>query len=329
MLQVRLFGAWVVFLLGACSSTPQSLRLYELPPDDIAQVVELSEVPFFPQQSYQCGPAALATLLNAQQLEVSAEELMPQVYIPKLKGSLQIEMIATARAYGLLSYPLQHRLDDILREVNAGHPVLVLQNLFFDFYPAWHYAVIIGYDLNEKKLLLRSGEIKRHQISFATFERTWKRASYWAYVLLKPGEIPVTANPLEYLKVSQELSVSSSPQVALPAFRQATVIWQEHPLTWMALGNAAFEAEDYEAAEQAFTKAIEQNPENALAWNNLAYVFKSKHCLMQAQQAIECAVHLKPEDQNILQSKKEISAGLPEKPGQCHDLKCPIDTDGF
>ena len=42
--------------------------------------VELTQTPFFPQQSHQCGPAALATALGASGVDVTPDDLVPQTY---------------------------------------------------------------------------------------------------------------------------------------------------------------------------------------------------------------------------------------------------------
>ena len=42
------------------------------------RAVELAQTPFFPQDRYQCGPAALATVLGAAGVHVTPEELVPE-----------------------------------------------------------------------------------------------------------------------------------------------------------------------------------------------------------------------------------------------------------
>ena len=64
-------------------------------------------------------------------VKVTPEELVPQVYLPERKGSLQVEMLAAARRHGMVSYQLAPRFEDVLREIAAGTPVVVLQNLGF------------------------------------------------------------------------------------------------------------------------------------------------------------------------------------------------------
>ena len=109
-------------------------------------------------------------------------------------------MIATARSYGLLTYPLDKQLKNLLTELSAGNPVLVFQNLTFSLWPQWHYAVAVGYDLDRAELILRSGTFRERRTSFAKFERSWQRVDHWAYVVMKAGEIPASANSGDYLR---------------------------------------------------------------------------------------------------------------------------------
>src|SRR5690606_29566356 len=89
--------AWL--LSGCASLFPQTAELREGLPEGLPERVELKSVPFFPQDEYQCGPAALATSLAATGVKVTPTELVPQVYLPERKGSLQVEMLAAARRH--------------------------------------------------------------------------------------------------------------------------------------------------------------------------------------------------------------------------------------
>lgn len=318
-----LSGVFFSLLLSACVSSPQTNRITQQPPADIRPHHELTDTAFFPQKAYQCGPAALATVLDSQQIKIHPDELVDKVYIPGRKGSLQIEMIATARSYGLMPYKLAPELSDLLKEVDSGRPVLVFQNLAFEWVPRWHYAVVVGYDLTTKQLVLRSGTDKRRLVSFKTFEQTWQRAEHWAYILVGPGQIPVTAKPLNYTKAATELLKSGFKKEALASFRAATNHWPNQTLPHMALGNAQYQAKQYANAQQSFSKAITAEPENAQAWNNLAYSYIAQQCRVAAIKAIGCAVRLAPNDQNLSDSLKEIVGQYDIKPGQCQVPQCP------
>ncbi|MEJ2087904.1 MAG: PA2778 family cysteine peptidase, partial [Gammaproteobacteria bacterium] len=157
--------------------------------------IELSEVPFFPQNRYQCGPAALATVLVASGVDITPDRLVPEVYLPSRRGSLQIELQAAARRHGRLPYELAPDLEVLLDTVTTGMPVLVLQNLGFSWLPRWHYGVVVGYDPGRSAVLLRSGRERRRAEPVGRFQRTWSLAGRWAVVALRPGEIQATASP--------------------------------------------------------------------------------------------------------------------------------------
>ena len=65
----------------------------------VPQQIELEGDAILPQREYQCGPAALATVLAASGVAVTPDDLTARVYIPERRGSLQPEMIAATRAY--------------------------------------------------------------------------------------------------------------------------------------------------------------------------------------------------------------------------------------
>ena len=59
-------------LSGCASLMPQTKELAKGLPAGLPEKVELTGTPFFPQTEYQCGPAALATVLNAAGVKVTA-----------------------------------------------------------------------------------------------------------------------------------------------------------------------------------------------------------------------------------------------------------------
>ena len=169
----------LVSLLAGCASAPK----WPAPETHQAMLpdrVVLDDVPFYPQERYQCGPASLAMMLNSQGLSSNPDILKELVYIPGREGSLQVEMIAGARAHGMLVYPLDGRLKSVLTEIAAGNPVLVMQNLRFGWWPQWHFAVVIGYDAGERDLILHTDTRKHEAIDLEVFANTWGRADNWA-----------------------------------------------------------------------------------------------------------------------------------------------------
>ncbi len=295
----------LLLLLQACATPPQSLQLLKSPPD-IPSRVELESVPFYAQRDYQCGPAALATIINHYHKETTPEELLPLVYIPELKGTLQIELKAAAKRFDRLAVELDGKLISILREVANGNPVLVMQNLGLGTLPFWHYAVIIGYDLQNQQIILRSGEIKRLVRPFAVFERTWQRAANWSLVMVPPDVIPETVSEKQYINAAVELEAGPNPQAGQLAYKTAIKHWPNNYVLQMGLGNSSYRVKDFHLAKQAFRAATEIQPDRPEAWNNLAYALLNSGDGQQALKAIEQSIILAPDNEEYQKSKAEI-----------------------
>jgi tetratricopeptide (TPR) repeat protein len=307
-----------------CAAVPQTLQLSR-EPGNLPRRVLLDEVAFFPQVKYQCGPAALATVLSYSNVDVVPDSLIDKVFIPERNGSLQIEMVATARSYGKITYPLEKQLKALLTELAAGNPVLVFQNLALPIWPQWHYAVAVGYDLDSAELILRSGTYREHRLSLATFERTWQRGGYWAYIILQAGEIPATATAKDYLLATYDLERAGFKQLALKSYRRAADNWPQNTAALMALGNSEYSMGHMAQAQSVFTRVIKQNPEDGAAWNNLAYALAGGGCHQAAVSAVKCASQLAPSDINIQHSLNEILAMDNTAGESCQISNCPVE----
>jgi len=283
-----------VFLLGwlAGCATPQTQALLQNRSEQLPPRVELTGVPFHPQEIHQCGPASLSMVLNAGGAMASPQELTEQVYLPGREGSLQIEMLAAARRNGLIAYELAPELNDLLAEVAAGSPVLVLQNLALSWYPRWHYAVVIGYDLERAEIILRSGLERRQVVPLTTFEHTWKRSGYWGMLAMPPGQMPRTATESAYVASAVALEQAGHAQGAAAAYEAALLRWPTNLTARIGLGNAAYANHDFPRAENAYRQATLDHPESAIAFNNLAQTLADQQRYAEALIAAHQAVSL-------------------------------------
>jgi len=280
-------------LLSGCVSLPQSDALRREGAAGLPLRVELDTVPFFAQEEYQCGPAALAMALNAAGVAVTPDSLTDEVYIPGRKGSLQVEMVASARRHGLLAYVLAPELKDVLAEVAAGNPVVVLQNLgLWAFHPYWHYAVVIGYDLEKHQIVLHSGSKAQRVMSLGLFEFLWIDGGRWAMVALTPGRLPASANEARYAAAASDLEQSGRNAEAHRAYAALVERWPAHLIGWMGLGNTAYALGRKVEAEAAFRRATRLHPLAAAAFNNLAQTLADQGKLDAALDAARTAVSL-------------------------------------
>jgi TPR repeat/Peptidase_C39 like family len=286
-----LLAIWLAAMAG-CASVPfHEPSVSPALASRLPQQVKLTAVPFHPQEPYQCGPAALATVLGYAGIERSVPSLVDDVYVPKRQGSLPTEMLAATRRAGALPYELTPTLDALLQEIAAGHPVVVLQNMRWEFWPQWHYAVVVGYDLSRRTLVLRSDTEARLQMPLADFDDSWRKAQRWAFVVMPLQELPATANESDYVKAAASLELVS-PMMAQRAYETALRQWPDSALARIGLGNTYYKMGQLDAAGQAYRQVTQDHPQSADAWNNLAQVLFEQGQASQAWGAAQHAVAL-------------------------------------
>lgn len=254
----------VVQLVGCAGRAPALDAVVDRAP------VELVATPFHPQTALQCGPAALATVLGAEGLRVTPAELQPRLFLPERGGSLQTELVATARHHGRIPMPLDTRMQAIADALAADYPVLVLQNLGTPWTPVWHYAVVVGLDPDRERVVLRSGTERRRFEDSADFMRSWSYAGRWAVVAADPKEVPAFASPREWLRAAAPAEGAGELALAESAYAAAVARWPESALAHAALGNARHARGEVEAARDAWQHALALDPDLDAARRNLA-----------------------------------------------------------
>ncbi len=317
----------VMLWLAGCAGNPPVLDTLPYR-DTLPQSLELTSTPFFPQQAWQCGPAALATVLAASGVEVTPDQLVGKVYLPQRRGSLQLELVASTRRYRRLPYQLDPELPALLAELVAGHPVLVLQNLGFESYPVWHYAVVIGFDVQADTLVLRSGD--RRQLVMATqqFMRSWDRAGNWALVILRPGEFPAQVNTQHYLEAVAALEGTGRIETAAEYYRSALERWPGNSLALFGLGNCYYQLGQLPEAERQYRRVLAIQPGDAAARNNLAQSLYDRGCHAAAFAEVEAGLAMAPEDSPVRDSLLEIRDALVNRTVlPATSVTCPVASE--
>lgn len=254
---------------------------------------ELEATPFFPQEIDHCGPAALATTLVAAGIDTTPEALAPSVFLPARKGSLPLDVIGGARRAGALAVRVAPTLDALLGLVRDGHPVVVLQNLGLSWYERWHYAVVVGHDLDRREIVLRSGRTRREVLSIFTFDHTWARSGRWALLVLAPGTAPppgVEVGP--YTDAALALERLGNLPAAQAAYRAGHDRWPDDMPLAIGLGNTAYAQGDLDAAEAALRAAAKAHPASDVVLNNLAHVLMERGRFDEAEALAQRAVDL-------------------------------------
>jgi tetratricopeptide (TPR) repeat protein len=321
---VRLAAAVICTWLSGCAelSLPDAVKYKHLP-DSHA----ISGLPYFPQQADQCGPASLATMLGARDITVTPQELRAKVYIPAKKGSLTTELVAQARQHGMIVYTLRRELADVLSEISHNNPVLVLENLGFSWFPRWHFSVVVGFDLNKSTISLRSGDKLSYDVDLTLFQKTWQRAENWAVVITDPKVLPRTAENIRFVNSASQLEQVGETTAALEAYQAALGQWPNNSLALFGAGNTSYALIQYHQASKYFSSYIEQSPDSAAGWNNLAYSLMKRSCNDAASSAMACALQLAPGNAEFIESYNELSGKINQasQPG-CQIPNCSVEV---
>jgi tetratricopeptide (TPR) repeat protein len=303
---------WLPVLLLLCSGCSTSHRGTDRFANGITlqNSVELEDTAFYPQDQFQCGPAALATALQSSGITIQPSELISTIYLPKRHGSLQTEIVSTSRSYGRLAYIIKPDINALINELLAGHPVLVLQNLGLRLLPVWHYAVVIGYSPKLSEIILRSGTTRRKTMSVNRFMKTWSAANNWGLLVLKPTQLPADNNAERFLKSVADLEDVGQHAASLPGYETAVTQWPKNPTAWFGLGNAHYHNRLFDSAETAYRQTIALQPDHLPALNNLAMTLAELNRSKAAQELINRALaNLSPHApmyQTLLQTRREI-----------------------
>ncbi|MCX7063635.1 MAG: PA2778 family cysteine peptidase [Proteobacteria bacterium] len=270
--------------------------------------VELSQTPFFPQESHQCGPAALATVLGASGVVVMPAELVPQTYLPGRQGSLQLELIASARRQQRIPYVLAPDAATLFAELDAGHPVLVLQDLGVGPLHVWHYAVVIGYRTGQQQMLLRSGTTEILRQPYDAFMRSWRKGGQWALVVLGSESLPATADAARYVESIVPIEALGYVAFARDAYSTALTRWPDSPLALFGLANTEHRLGALGAAERAYRRLLLLAPKDPIVLNNLAEVMLDQGCAALALRYADEALALVPPNGDLASAIGDTAA---------------------
>jgi ABC-type bacteriocin/lantibiotic exporter with double-glycine peptidase domain len=153
------------------------------PEERIGSHVYIRNVPFYPQEAYQCGPASLAAVLNYWGHTVSPDEIARAVYSPRLKGTLGLDMWSYANGHQFEAQMRSASLPELYTFIRQGIPVIAFLDLGYQWFPVPHFVVVVGIDPDLGRVITYNGREYNSQIPYNTFMAAWKKTNYWTLVV--------------------------------------------------------------------------------------------------------------------------------------------------
>jgi len=178
--KVLIFLIYFLVMFPACSSVKMNISP-PFKPD--SETVLIQKVPFFPQKDYQCGPDALAGVLNFWKVEETPSDIAKDIFSPSAQGTLTIDMIFYAQKKGLDALQYSGDIEDLKLKISLGYPLIVLVDYGFWVYRADHFMVVLGY--NDDGVIANSGKSEKIFIKTDAFLNLWKKTNFWT-LWIKP-----------------------------------------------------------------------------------------------------------------------------------------------
>ncbi len=143
----------------------------------------IHDVPFYPQEAYQCGPASLAGVMNYRDVNITPDEIAKEIYSESARGTLNLDMVVYPQKKGLIAEQYSGSMNDLKKDIDTGHPLIVLVDYGFSILQENHFMVIVGY--NKYGVIANSGKDKGKFISEKDFMRVWERTKFWTLRIRK------------------------------------------------------------------------------------------------------------------------------------------------
>ena len=143
----------------------------------------IEDVPFVRQAENDCGPAALASVLSFRGRAVDVERISASVYLPKLRGTLPMDLERYAKDEGFSSSSTSGTMDSLKTAVRSNIPVICLLDLGFGLYRQPHFVTVIGFDDGNGLYIMHDGGSPNRTMRYDDFEKKWTRAGKWMIVI--------------------------------------------------------------------------------------------------------------------------------------------------
>ncbi|MGZ5444054.1 MAG: tetratricopeptide repeat protein [Thermoanaerobaculia bacterium] len=252
----------------------------------------IENVPMQKWDIKSCGAGALSAVLQHYGDPVSMAEW--DASLPKTRGGvMSIDLVLAARERGFDANLVTGDAGLVDAELRAGRPVILMLQVIqapgkgYDFF---HYIVIDGHDPDKNLYRTQFGDGKSRWARLERIEPAWKPTRY-ATVVIRPADPNAKA-----LRAAVQLEEEGKYALAAQGYREILAQDPRSLLAWTNLGNAEMRLGRPVAAEEAFRKALEIQPDAADTLNNLAWLLYEQNRVDEAEPLARKAVATKAPD---------------------------------
>jgi len=142
----------------------------------------ISAVPYIRQRREHCGPATLAMVFGYYNVILPQEELAKEFYRKKISGSLNLDMLISARKHGFDALIPDGSRDLLKRYISSDIPIIVMVSSSPGS-KKYHFMIIYGYDDEKELFRIHSGRTRDGKIGYQELDRIWAPTGKWMLVV--------------------------------------------------------------------------------------------------------------------------------------------------
>lgn len=250
------------------------------------QATVIPDVPMQRWDIKSCGAGSLTAVLQRHGDTRTMKEW--EAVLPKTRGGvMSIDLVHAARSRGYDANLVTGSRELIDAELRANNPVILMLKVIqapgksFDFF---HYIVIDGYDPVKKVYRTQFGDGHARWTTIERLAPAWKSTKN-AMILVHRADPNAAA-----LRAAVQLEDEGKYALAANSYREILKSDPNSILAWTNLGNAEMRAGRRPAAEEAFRKALDLDPEAADTLNNLAWLLYEEKRMDEAEPIARRAV---------------------------------------
>lgn len=96
-----------------------------------------------------------------------------------------MDMVLFPEKKGFAVRQYQGNLEDIRKNIDSGHPLIVLVDYGFSVYEKNHFMVVLGY--REDGVIVHSGKEREKFIPLKDFLSPWRKTDFWTLLIVPRG----------------------------------------------------------------------------------------------------------------------------------------------
>ncbi|HVR42792.1 MAG TPA: tetratricopeptide repeat protein [Thermoanaerobaculia bacterium] len=278
----------VLPLVSCITTRPRSAQ-----PAPAAEVIRT--VPVRQWGDNTCGSGALSAVLNHFGDPVSEAELDQAFPKGRHGGVVSVDLLLETRRRGFDARIVQGDRALVVERVRAGVPVILMLRVV-DLPGArgdlFHYVIADGYDPERELFRVQFGDGKARWTRLERLARAWEGAGN-ATLLVEPQALESALRQAVLLEEKGRLDE------ARESYLHLAVRHSDSAIVWTNLGNVEARRGDPDAAESAYRRAIEIDPEGRDALNNLAWLLYGERRLDEAETIARRAVEAPGPDPHL------------------------------